>query len=58
MTQREGLTILVDACRQLPETPHLLRALKWADHRLQVLQERKKKRDDAREAQLASQMRL
>ena len=32
MTQMEGLTILVDAARGLPETRHLTGALKWADN--------------------------
>lgn len=48
MTQLEGLTILVDAARQMPESRHLARALKWGDHRIEVLRERKKKRQDAR----------
>jgi hypothetical protein len=43
MSQREGLTILLDAVRQLPETPHLKRAIKWGDKRLEVLQGRHQK---------------
>jgi hypothetical protein len=48
MNQLEGMTILVDAARQLPETKHLQRALKWADNRLEVLSQRKRKRDASR----------
>jgi hypothetical protein len=53
LNQLEGLTILVDAARQLPESGHLLRALKWADRRLEVLKTRKEIRDKSRQAREA-----
>jgi len=52
MNQLDGLTILVDAAAQLPETRHLKSALKWGNKRLEVLRLRKQKRD-ARRAALA-----
>ncbi len=44
--------MLVDAARQLPENRQLLRALKWADHRIEVLQQRKSKRLAKREGRI------